>query len=74
MSRRIDLLGKRFGRLEVIALVEPKVSPNGTRKTCWLCQCDCGERTVVRSQSLRRGETQSCGCLHRLVSTYKGRY
>lgn len=59
MGRVIDLTGQRFGRLEVIGR-----EGNIDGKATWKCVCDCGNKTVVRGESLRRGETLSCGCLH----------
>ena len=56
-SRLIDLTGARFGRLTVIGRAENK--GNLTR---WECICDCGNSTIVYSNNLRRGYTQSCGC------------
>ena len=53
-----DLTGERFGRLTVIGL-----HPTETRKTYWECQCDCGNKKVVRSDSLQCGAIRSCGCL-----------
>ena len=57
-SQFIDLTGKRFGKLLVIAK-EP-VAADG--KTYWLCQCDCGNTCIVYSYSLRKGLQKSCGC------------
>lgn len=34
----------------------------GYRKR-WTCQCKCGKTVVVLEQNLRRGLSQSCGCL-----------
>ena len=51
-----DLKNKRFGKLLVIEY-------NGNGK--WLCQCDCGNQTIVRSDYLKSGHTQSCGCIHK---------
>ena len=53
-----DLKGKRFGRLEVIG-----VHDNGSRKTYYVCQCDCGNVKVIRADALVGGMTKSCGCL-----------
>ena len=56
----IDLTGKRFGRLLVIA----KDGHKG-KSVAWLCKCDCGAKVIVRGNDLRSGATQSCGCIHR---------
>lgn len=65
MSRIIDLTHQRFGRLVVEARAA-EAAPNGNAQ--WVCRCDCGNRTVVDSYSLRKGTTKSCGCLRREVS------
>ena len=57
MNRVHDLTGERFGRLVVIGLDD-----KNTRKTYWVCQCDCGETKTVRSDALLSGATVSCGC------------
>ena len=54
----IDLSGQRFGRLTVVRKADNK---NG--RVAWLCVCDCGKETIVSSDKLRQGRTQSCGCL-----------
>ncbi len=60
----IDLTGKRFGKLTVIKRIEDKVLSSGTKKTQWLCRCDCGNYTRVIGESLKRKNgTKSCGCL-----------
>ena len=60
--KRIDLTDRRFGRLVVLRYI-------GGPGAMWECLCDCGIRKNVAGGSLRRGMTQSCGCLHReLVS------
>ena len=53
----IDLTGQRFGKLTVI---ERSDTIDGV--VFWLCRCDCGNKTKVRSQTLRRGQSKSCGC------------
>ena len=66
--KKIDLTGQRFGRLVVIR----ETGRSKDRQIMWLCKCDCGEETVIRSRDLRRGNTQSCGCLQRERSTKHG--
>lgn len=56
--KALDLTNQRFGNL--IALERaPKRNDKYTR---WLCQCDCGNTTEVRTDFLRNGHTISCGC------------
>lgn len=55
----IDISNKRFGRLIVFSREDNDCSGN----VYWLCECDCGQQTIVRSCSLRNGDTRSCGCL-----------
>ena len=56
--KRIDLTGKRFGRLTVIRYDHSE--HDGAH---WLCKCDCGTEKVIAGYLLRRGSTKSCGCL-----------
>lgn len=60
MNKQVkDLTGQGFGKLVV-------VRPTNERKhgqVVWECQCDCGNLCYVRSQSLVKGSTKSCGCL-----------
>ena len=60
-GHRVDLTGKRFGRLIVTELdhVDDK------HIVYWKCICDCGNERVVRTTCLRRGKTTSCGCYSR---------
>nr|DAW46093.1 MAG TPA: putative transcriptional regulator [Caudoviricetes sp.] len=60
-----DLIGKRFGKLTVIAKAAPYVSPSGTKLPQWLCKCDCGNETIVHQYPLLHGKTRSCGCLRK---------
>lgn len=52
------LTGQRFGMLVVIAQAES--TEKGQRR--WVCQCDCGNRTIVLGTNLKKGMTTSCGC------------
>lgn len=58
MSRPMNLIGQKFGRLTVIERAEN--DKHG--KTRWLCQCECGNKKIINGASLRRGLTVSCGC------------
>lgn len=55
-----DLLGRRFGCLEVIR----RVANDRWNHPRWLCRCDCGTETEVSAANLRRSRspTRSCGC------------
>lgn len=68
MGRKIiDLTGQKFGRLTVVKRVEDYVSPSGQKLVQWLCECECGNKTIVQSCILRHGKTASCGCLRNEV-------
>ena len=56
----IDLTGKRFGKLVVVKYHHPS-----QKGAFWLCLCDCGKEKVAWGNTLRKGETTSCGCLTR---------
>lgn len=55
----IDETGNRFGKLLVLKRAES--GKDGRAR--WLCRCDCGNEAIVRGNNLRRGNTQSCGCM-----------
>ena len=55
--RLIDITGQTFGRLTVLRK-HPKPS-------MWECSCSCGGITLATGTNLRRGNTSSCGCLHK---------
>ena len=57
MRERLDLTGQRFGKLTAL---RPAESIGGG--TAWVCRCDCGRETVVRTDNLRYGRSKSCGC------------
>lgn len=59
MPKRVSLLGKRFGRLEVLEMSQRKGKRN---RTFWKCKCDCGKIVDVSHDRLRNGYTKSCGC------------
>jgi len=55
---KVNLVGKRFNALVVIAEAGVK-----SGHSVWLCQCDCGNQTRVRTGNLTSGQVKSCGCL-----------
>lgn len=65
--RTINLIGKKFGKLEVVGLSEKR----GNRKQIkWNCICDCGNAHIVTGESLREGKSKSCGCLQKELKAH----
>jgi hypothetical protein len=65
MGRKaLDLTGQRFGRL--VAVEKTDIRKDG--KIVWKCICDCGNYCFVMSNILKRGMTNSCGCLAKEIS------
>lgn len=62
MPPKLNLMNQKFGRLLVI-----DTAPNKNGRTAWLCQCECGNKIIVTTKSLRDGNTRSCGCLHKEI-------
>lgn len=61
MGNRLDLTGKKFGRWTVLSFSHK----DKTGAIHWHCLCECGKNRSVRTQSLMRGESTSCGCYHK---------
>lgn len=55
----MDLTGQRYGRLLVLSFSH---IGNHNRRF-WNCLCECGVTKKVPMPSLRRGKSQSCGCI-----------
>ena len=53
-----DLMGMRFGMLEVVSKAEKM-----GKLIAWSCKCDCGNTTIGSTQCLAAGLKKSCGCL-----------
>lgn len=60
MGPRKDITNHRFGNL---------VAKEYIKGGKWLCQCDCGNTTVVDTRMLNSGHTRSCGCLLKKVNS-----
>jgi hypothetical protein len=57
-----ELAGLKFGKLTVIKETEKKKVGKQLR-IAWLCNCECGNKSVVITGPLVSGFTKSCGCL-----------
>lgn len=66
LRRRIDLTGKRYGRLVVI---KAGIRRTPSRGMYWLCKCDCGVEKEITAQALKNGSTLSCGCYSKELAT-----
>lgn len=65
MPRKLDLTGQKFGRLTVTREAPRHYTAGGHSQVRWFCDCDCGNKDImVRSNDLRSGHTQSCGCIN----------
>ena len=71
MPALIDIVGRAFGRLTVVANTTDR--KNGRRQV--ICDCECGNSITCDPRSLTTGHTQSCGCFHkeRAAAGMKGR-
>lgn len=60
MSERAEMIGKQFGRLTPVEVI-------GTKRIhlVYRCVCECGNEVEVLGNSLRSGNTKSCGCIRR---------
>lgn len=70
MPPKIDMVGKRFGRLVIIKEADYYIR----NRPAWVCRCDCGSIATLPGAAVRFGNTRSCGCLHdeiRRSLTYK---
>lgn len=56
---KLDLTGKRFGRLLAVCATDLR---NGSKSIVWECICDCGKTVLVDTNKLNTSNTTSCGC------------
>jgi len=57
----INEVDHRYGRLTVLKYMEDMTGKHPG--AYWLCQCSCGNKTIVRGIDLRCNNVRSCGCL-----------
>jgi hypothetical protein len=65
----VDLTGKEFGFLVVIARASRPGEGAGNIK--WLCACACGNLAIRSGNSITSGQIVSCGCKHATGKTYR---
>ena len=64
---KIDLTGKRFGKLFVLAETNNRADEGSI---VWKCKCDCGNIIEISSKRLVNGLTISCGCYQKERQKY----
>ena len=57
-----EYIGQKFGLWTVLAIAPDKVSPCGTKRAAFICQCDCGKIKEVSKTALVNGRSTNCGC------------
>ena len=65
MPKLIDLTNQQFGRWTVL---ERDLKHYPDKKVRWICQCSCGNIKTVTGETLRRGQSKSCGCLQKEIA------
>lgn len=69
MPAKVNLFGQTFGRLTVIK----ESHKDKNRHYHWLCLCACGNEKVINGELLKRGDSKSCGCLHKEIASANGK-
>ena len=70
-----SLVGQRYGKLKVLKEGELHIHVKSfTVVKKWICQCKCGTIIEVRQDSLRSGNTRSCGCMRKSKSIQRHRH
>jgi hypothetical protein len=60
MGKLIDITNQRFG----FWVARKLINKTASGQTQWLCECECGAKKPVTLNSLRSGNSTSCGCNH----------
>lgn len=63
-------IGERFGRLTVLRETTIEERKNKAGRNYW-CKCDCGNEIIVYGHNLKTGNTKSCGCLNRELTSQR---
>ena len=67
MPKLINEIGNTYGYLTVIDSVKEN------NRTKWICRCKCGKEVIALGNTLRSGNTKSCGCMkaERMYNNHK---
>lgn len=60
MAKELNVIGDVYGRLTVVA----NAGRNHRGALLLECLCTCGVTKVILKESVRSGNTKSCGCIH----------
>lgn len=61
-KRMIINIGDKFGYLTVLNEIEPHITPCGTVRRRFLCECVCGNKVIRNMKTLTSCNYPSCGC------------
>lgn len=61
-KRLHNLVGKSFGDLTVLKLMDPYINSSGRKLVRYECECSCGNHILALANTLRSGDVTSCGC------------
>lgn len=65
LSKRYDLINKRFGKLTVVEKLGTRTNNSGKSCIMWKCICDCGNDVIASTSNLNNGHTKQCtNCGH----------
>lgn len=56
------MIGKKFGKLKVVAKGKRFYQPSGQYQQGWTCVCECGNTKDIRGVHLKSGRVKSCNC------------
>lgn len=68
MAKNINKVGERFAQLTIIEIGIHR-DKKGKTSSLWTCRCDCGNLKKIQARSIKSGETSSCGCLKKKLSS-----
>jgi hypothetical protein len=71
--KRIDMVGRRFGRLTVVRELKSRTAADGRLQLMYQAQCACGKLVKVLGESVRSGRTRSCGCARKETTARKNK-